>query len=620
MSNTDSLNGRGLKVAVVAVSLIIVTISATLRIIHPTFQRPVQLDELITLQNYTWAGVYADGSRREIRQLSELSNLETPSLRRLIIGLYCSVGRWPEPNNHIPHSILTNVSLLLPGSTLQAARWPAVLSCSGFALLCVWLCLRCEIQLAAPMVCFLAMWHPYAVQYSQESRGYALMLTLSVALVMLLQSSAISPRSLVLSGSVVAVACLSFLNLVNLSVDWVVPIMVAAAISPGLALGVRMAGPDLAYYRKSVVVQLLIVGLVGGLFLLDRLPYVYSSASQYGVAVTSWSQFRSYAAEAWRFYSPNAWWGFLTSLGIAGAFISLSKQHTRILSFPWLVAGAVSLLHFMLARKFPYTRNLGVLLPVILFGCGVVFANAIAMFRPFFAKAIFAAVAGAACVFGVMSNTRLDITDVEYVKLSEHLLQGDRNPAAHSILLRGSGVDSTISLYCPNTKSTEQTLRGVSQVSLITIEKSPLPPVRRHALPSQGIVQDWNSRSEETIGPYQILELTGELIAPEQWDGQSAAIAIWYPPFDLVSLSNQKVVAALDEAKLKYSVQHIRYQAKLEVLDRLNCVLIEIRPGHPQYMDRLKDIVASLGGELFIVVAKPSETDSELAAGPLVYD
>jgi hypothetical protein len=44
---------------------------------------------------------------------------------------------------------------------------------------------------------------------------------------------------------------------------------------------------------------------------------------------------------------------------------------TRALVVPWIVAFAVSLLHFGLAKKLPYVRNMGYLFPPFLFGFGV---------------------------------------------------------------------------------------------------------------------------------------------------------------------------------------------------------------------------------------------------------
>jgi hypothetical protein len=592
------------RVASITFVVLVVACSVLFRIPRLN-QRPIQVDELITLQNYTWAGVYSDGTRRELRRQVDVDSLEGASLRRSMIGLFCSLGRWPEPNNHVVHSVLTNFALFAPCSTLTSIRLPPLLCCGAFALLSAWLCLRCNLLFAAPLVALLAMWHPYCIQYSQESRGYALMLALCVGLILLLQEHTVRMGSLVWSSSVVAVACATIENLVNLSVDWVMPVLLGSLIAPTRMLGISFEKSEFTAWRRSILCQILVVSGIGFTFLMDRLPYVYSSAQQYGVPCSSIADLMSYRDESLRSYMPTVSWGAVFCVGILGAGMASLKKDARCIVGPWIVAGVASAIHFAVAKKLPYVRNLGYFLPLFLLGYGFAIELIIKLSTRRFAQVTLATATTAVCIWAIMSTANVDLIDRDYVALEERLVASDRGATQRRLLLLGNGVASTISLSVSVQEAPEVLSSSSREIQVIIIEKTAFPfsLVGQLQMPAFQLTHCLESREVEEIGPYRIYRLAYSITDPSDWDGNSPAVCVWSPRFESVSVSDQSVLKALEDNRMPYSPLYSRYQAKLEVFSRLERVVVDVSPTDVEStmgacaIDRMKSIVDRFGGE-----------------------
>src|SRR5437870_1780048 len=82
----------------------------------PDIRRPLQYDELLTIEYYTWVGLAPSGERAPLRRAVDLQARFRPTLAQLGMGLYRSLGVWREPNNHVWQSVLVNLSLAaVPG-------------------------------------------------------------------------------------------------------------------------------------------------------------------------------------------------------------------------------------------------------------------------------------------------------------------------------------------------------------------------------------------------------------------------------------------------------------------------------------------------------------------------
>ncbi len=186
---------RGAK-AVMAVITVLLGAAAYDRYYQPSFRRGLDIDELITLQNYTWAGVNGDGSRHRLERLGDVERLGTPSAMRLLIGTYCSLGRWAEPNNHVAYSLLSDVALALTGPKVVAFRLPALIAAAAFALAVAAICWRCRWYATALPTALIAFYHPYVVVFSQSARGYTLMNLLVAASLVAAERALAAPASI----------------------------------------------------------------------------------------------------------------------------------------------------------------------------------------------------------------------------------------------------------------------------------------------------------------------------------------------------------------------------------------------------------------------------------------
>jgi hypothetical protein len=110
------------------------------RLQSPDLRRPFEVDELLTIRYYTWAGVGPSGELRRLEHIFDFYSLPTPTAGQLAMGLHCSAGRWPEPNNHIVNSLLVDAALALGPRDERSARAPALLGGLVFAGALYYLC------------------------------------------------------------------------------------------------------------------------------------------------------------------------------------------------------------------------------------------------------------------------------------------------------------------------------------------------------------------------------------------------------------------------------------------------------------------------------------------------
>ena len=559
-----------------AVVFVLIVGSAYYRSTRRDFVRAVGTDELITLQNYTWAGVEADGTRRELKRLGDIEHLRIPSLREMLIGVYCSLGRWPEPNNHVVHSFLLNASLPLFDTKEVALRLPALLAAVAFSLAVVFACWKCKWYTTAIPAGVLAFWLPYVVAYSQEARGYTLMLFLLVIFSSGCQEWSRKPTSVSVSSFLVAVSILVFANTVNMAIDWVIPCYVLLMVFPGIFLPIQDAG-QAPIRRKSLVVQSLCIGSVGFVFLVDRLPYVYSSSQQYGVPFSSSSEFAELLLSNLRYLFPSHSLIVFAVLGGIGMCLAWGERPGRGYVAMSGFAVLATLLHFGVGKRFAYERNLGYWLVPVIFGYACLGQRLIDMPRRAYQRiAAGVAVYATTLVFlvpGFLTTT----TDVAYESFRVAIRELPPQGETPGIALLGKGVPGPIELDLPvNWSLTKVPTNSDHDIDLLLIEKI-------HSIPLWGVSPtpvgkdepvDW-PRATTLVhdGVYTIACLPCRVSPPGPSVSSPKVILIWYPSFDAVATSPQQVLDFLERSGMNHHTVYSRYQAKMEVFSRLTCVI-----------------------------------------------
>src|SRR5262245_30301614 len=73
--------------------------------------RPLQCDEQITVEYYSWAGLTPEGEPHSLRRADDYRTLPQVEPRQLGMGIYRSLGVWTEPNNHVLNSLLVNFAI-----------------------------------------------------------------------------------------------------------------------------------------------------------------------------------------------------------------------------------------------------------------------------------------------------------------------------------------------------------------------------------------------------------------------------------------------------------------------------------------------------------------------------
>ena len=341
------------------------------RLTGQQMRQPLTWDELGTVETYTWAAFHANGVPRRITRADEVKDLPRPTPIQLVAGLYRAVAVWREPNDHIPHSVLVNLSLLARPGSERSARVPAWLGALVFALAVAWFARRTGHAFAWPLALVLAAGWPYVHEYAIEARGYTWMLALQVVLLLALYRLAGRPASVAWGGLCALIAVLSFWNIVSLSLDWLLPAYAALWLSPPFRADPAVTPTALASrryaYRTNLLVQGLAVGFVGLVFVMDHLPYVLVSLQEFGLP-TAPGEFPGRVVEMVRYLLPNARW---MTIGVAGAWgwiLMTRRPATRPLGLACLLTLLVSAVHFLLARKFPYARTCGYFLPLLILG------------------------------------------------------------------------------------------------------------------------------------------------------------------------------------------------------------------------------------------------------------
>jgi hypothetical protein len=555
--------GRMAAMAILA-GVAVVVASAAYRATQTDFVRPLNEDELITLRYYTWAGVQSDGEPRELRRREAVERLERPGLRELAIGAYCSFGRWAEPNNHVVNSGLINLTLSSCHPYEAAVRVPALAGAVLFALLagalCYWVF---PARSAAPLVAACAFWHPYLLRYSQEARGYSWMLALQLLLLACFVRLLRSPSSLLWGVLTAGVAVLSFMNVLTTSLYWVFPAYFVMLV---IAAWAWLRGAPDRSLRINLFAQLAAVGVVGLVFLLDRLPFVVSSTQQYGVPFQGMGGYAAGLRETVDYLFPSAGWKVFAGAGVAGLLLSYRQPWGKLLIATFGISLLMILAHVAVSHRFPYPRVCGYVLPPILIGFGCLVQR---MCDALASRWL----AGLAWAGGALATLALVIVgswgppqDPAFAELAAAVSKADV-PDGPVYTVFAPGVSDSVELYLPpDWLAAGDRLPPGETASVCVVGKADGPRWEPSHWP--GAVRTLDT------GRYQGVLLSGKC-APldETSEGAGQALLIWYPAFRSVAVNRQPVIDCADSCGVKYLAVDARYQAKLSVYSKLSQVI-----------------------------------------------
>lgn len=608
-----SVSGCGIAVLL---TVMVIGFAVQSRLRSDNIRRIFHFDELITLRYYTWAGVQPDGEIRRLRREADIEKLSRPGAREFLIGTYCAAGRWPEPNNHVIHSLLCNLSLAGLSVSRMSLRLPALLGAAVFAASMAGICWVAFRRTApAVLAAAAAICLPYVVYYSQTARGYTWMMALCGLHGLLFLAVARRPDSIVYGTLCAGVAVASFMNVVNLIADWVVPVYATFIVFPGILIDKSegAAGSRMRLIRRNLVIQMLAVAAVAAVFFIDRLPYVYSSARQYGLPFDGMHGFAQRVIEAVAVLFPTWGWQMAAAAGAMGAVYAWRWRALRGPVAMVLVSIGTSLAHFALTGRFAYERNWGFALPLVVIGWAALAQGLGNLWPSKTGRLISSGLISAAAAVLLLQAERVVLADVPLERFSTvvHNLGSCSQPA--TIALRNAGVTEPIELSIPEEWAVPaDPLPERGRVAVCTLlKRSDDGAWRMRCGPTAGgetsgwLPGTWPAVAcDQVQDEYRASVLHGEVVPDWPASEGTAALVFWYPPLEAVSVSPGPVTEPLAKWGGRYITIQQRYQAKLEIFGRLGCVLFPVEGSEER--EAVRRIVSTLettfGGMTRIVV------------------
>ncbi len=584
------------------------------RYVHPHFSRNIEIDERITIQEYTWAGVLNDGSRNELRMHDQIKSIRGCSPRRFVIGCWASLGRWTEPNNHILHSLMVNLSMAVIPDTLRAIRLPALLAAIGFSACCAAMCIRAGWLWTAPLVTVLSLFHPYVIEYSQSSRGYALMLFLCTLTLFLVSSFFQNPNRRWISVGLVATLIALFLTIVSMVIDWVVPTLVA--MGAYIFFVSKTSQMDRKALFSSWAIQSAFVMYAACFFILDRLPYLISSASQYGIPFSNVNELRNVLGLVAIYLAPTWGWAAFFCCGFVGFLVAVWRRNFKPIVFTLISVALISLMHFVGGGKFPYERNMGYFLIPAIFGFATLLSVGLARTKSSMQWTT-VYLGGWGVVLWAVGSSWIPRPDLAYLDMIDKIRNNQVRIAEDDVLIMGRG-SSELSLYL-NWDSAQKS----HQRQLVILENRNFP------IAPQGL--DGGSIGEkftEACGRPKVgTEHFSLWVIPITLNERGARsdhlqIAVWRVPFAATSVSPEPVLQELREHALPFLEINERFQAKMDVYQRLAFVVVPIFGTErvPELQNNryvLEQVVSKIGGELMCYTVNiSSELSSESVQSP----
>lgn len=553
------------------------------RVEGPDFRRPIEGDEAISLEHYTWVGVEPDGKRHRLRRMADYYGRRAPGLKLGAIGAYCSLGRWPEPNNHIVNSLMMNLSVALGPRTESSARLPALAFALLFGDLFVQLCgVYLGSRASALPVLAGLLWCPYLDQFSQEACGYSATLALEAVLLLAASRLVRKPASIFWGGLCASLAILTFLNVVNLAVAWILPLYLTLLVFPFRARSGEPIdeGAGLRSLRRNLVVQGLGIGVAGFLFLMSHLPAVISSMQQYGLSVTSAGELIRRVGQAVDDLFPRAAWKGVAFAGVVGLGLCGRSDRRRFLAILAAITLAVGLTHFAGSRRFPYSRTLGYFLPFVFLGVANLVRLSIEAARTSRRRAVTWAIwagASAALIAPSLGGTIGDPGRLAILRSVETLPPSGGGPV-YSLMAGDIQFDS-LGKYLPTGWLDEyDPLPPGGPVELALFYRDAggegVRTRRGRGGASSWDPVTWARRPvRATGGPFRFLTIPGRS-GPLDEAGDGRALVFWYPDFRSVAVTPRDVLDFVEASGPRYLTRAIRQQVKLDIFGLLDAVVL----------------------------------------------
>jgi len=607
---TDEVHATALWKNVIAacISCVVLVAFVVFCATRPDFDRPIEHDELLTVRYYTWAGTHADGSANELRHREDFENPASPGIKQLLLGVYCSLGRWPEPNNHIVNSLVADVTMAIGGVNVRSLRASAL---AGAVLLAVGIhILSCQLwraPWAGTLAVSLVLWHPYVLEYSRTGRGYTWTLCLQVWLLSALLAAISRPFNLLAAAACVGLAVASVANMLTMGMYFVLPLY-AVAWWQGFATVPSQLSAT-AVSRKVICAQWLAVCGACFFFVIDRLPFIVSSATQYGHRFEKLTEMLYLFREHCQILVPSWATAVLTAAGAGGLLLAPRRSaentilRTALLGIVFFFGQAV------LSHRLPYARVLGFILPLFVLGAvgGVVRAVSL-MSRRGYQVGFVAAIAVGACLYVIVPD-RGSLEDRSYEAFLGSI-EAVSLPGTRAVVISDHGLPITTALYYPaNWDAAADVFPGEEYSKVVVLVRRDRANNWSLPLSVRGQTKMFDYWPEPPVSvvdnTYQAMTITGKCTEWRSSDPEPrrSRVVLWYPSFASTELSPKSVTDFLNSRDVAYWMENSRYRAKLQVFSRLSVVAFMPTSGDEEKVafGVLKEGIQRFGGRVAVV-------------------
>ena len=600
-----------------AAALVLLGLIAWQRWNDPGAARPLENDEFHNLEYYTWAGLKPTGDRRPLRRLEDLRTLPAPSLGQLGMGIYRSVALWKTPNNHLVHTVLLDLALLGGSPSERQIRLPAFCAAIIFAI-ALYALLQWGLgwRFAAPLAALGAFCLPYVYWYGNEARGYTVTLVLQVLFLAMARQAACRPANLAWGVAQAITAILLFMNNVSMVLYWLFPAYLALwffAPPSGASSGML---DQRRQWRRNLILQLMGIGAVGFLFLMDRLPYLLVSTQINGVETSGTADFLAKCYGIVRYLFPGGGWAVLGCLGLVGGAALCRSKERRWLGVLALGTILITFLHCWLMKRVVYPRACGYCLPMIVLGAAYLAELA---WRggnwPRRLVTVTISVVFTGVLVGESLACRCDYFDypaafakldsvrgapqqsVPYAVLpqSDYILNKSL-PARWLTARDGISSDSPIDRVLFLVPAKMPGDRVDQLVYLVPLE-APDKALMQHARSWEGMLESIVATAPvapRRVGSYELVSVAVHaepFSAARAFPGNTPDVVAWYPDPLRVGIFGQPVMDLLREAGVPYIRRNHRFPAHLDYYNQLDSLEFVARSA--EEWNKIKEVVAT---------------------------
>jgi hypothetical protein len=153
----------------------------------------------------------------------------------------------------------------------------------------------------------------------------------------------------------------------------------------------------------------------------------------------------------------------------------------------------------------------------------------------------------------------------------------DQSQQEPTLVLTGEGITESVRMFLPHKWSTSSVPGNAGDaLQIVVIEKQRFPFAFGNESSSHTFrLSRWPQAKMESISEYNLWTLPAVVaLQPPVRSGAVPYVAAWCPAFEAVAISAAAITKEVQTMRLPIHEIHARYQAKLQIFDRLMNVII----------------------------------------------